>query len=58
MIEKEWKRMFGKKKKLDKRKQGRETNLLLSKNVKITHDAKKIGLGCENVLVVGSTGTV
>lgn len=38
-------------------KVGRETNLLLSKHVKITHDAKVIRLGCENVLVIGATGT-
>lgn len=49
--------MRGKKKEVVKCKKGRETNLLLSQNVKITHDARKVKLGCENVLVVGATGS-
>ena len=55
--EKELRRkMFKKKKKLDKAKQGRETNFLLSKNVKVSYDTRKTKLGVMNCLTIGASG--
>ena len=35
---------------------GRETNILLSQNVKVSYDTWKTGLGSNNVLLIGGTG--
>lgn len=57
LIKKELRRkMLGKKKKLDKKKRGRETNFLLSKNVKVSYDTKKNGLPVLNCLTIGASG--